>query len=292
MKTLSFLQNKNLSEISTFGIGGPARYFLEVDSIASMKEAIQTAQKENIPYLIIGKGSNTLFSTDGFSGLVIHNKINFLNQINSTTFEVGAGFSFSLLGTQTAKLGLSGLEFASGIPGTVGGAVFMNAGANGQETCDCLTSVDFLEESGKIKTYLRNDLVFSYRTSPFQQKKGVILSATFTLTPLANARQKQLELFSYRKKTQPYKDKSVGCIFRNPENFHASALIDSCNLKGCQIGDAKVSDMHANFIVNVKSATSDDVLQLIDLIQKKVKEITGQELKSEVRLIPYNQKES
>ena len=290
MKTLSFLQDKNLKEISTFGIGGPARYFLEVNSIASMKEAIQIAKQENIPYLVIGKGSNTLFSTDGFNGLVLHNKINFINQMNNV-FEVGAGYSFSLLGTQTAKLGSSGLEFASGIPGSVGGAVFMNAGANGQETCDCLTSVDFLEENGKIHTYQREDLAFSYRTSPFQQKKGVILSATFTLKPLKDARQKQLELFSYRKKTQPYSDKSVGCIFRNPENFHASALIDSCNLKGLQIGDAKVSEMHANFIVNVKSATSDDVLQLIELIQKKVKEKTGQDLKSEVRLIPYNQKE-
>ncbi len=290
MKTLSFLQDKNLKEISTFGIGGPARYFLEVDSIASMKEAIQIACQENIPYLVIGKGSNTLFSTEGFNGLVLHNKINFINQIDNV-FEVGAGYSFSLLGTQTAKLGSSGLEFASGIPGSVGGAVFMNAGANGQETCDCLTSVDFLEENGKIYTYQREDLAFSYRTSPFQQKKGVILSATFTLKPLRDARQKQLELFSYRKKTQPYKDKSVGCIFRNPENFHASALIDSCNLKGLQIGDAKVSEMHANFIVNVKSATSDDVLQLIELIQKKVKEKTGQDLKSEVRLIPYNPKE-
>lgn len=282
-----FETNKMLSEISTFGIGGPAKYFIEATSIDAIRQAISQCQAQNIPYLVIGKGSNTLFSSKGFDGLVIHNKINFLEESASHTFKVGAGYSFSLLGTRTAKKGLSGLEFASGIPGSVGGAVFMNAGANGQETCNPLVSVDFLEEGGEIKTYLKNELYFSYRTSPFQKKKGVILSATFTLTEEESARKSQFEIISYRQKTQPYSEKSAGCVFRNPLNEHASRLIDTCSLKGLRVGDAEVSELHANFIINKNRATSEDVLSLIELIQAKVKDKTGLELESEIRYIPY-----
>jgi UDP-N-acetylmuramate dehydrogenase len=283
-----FQKDKLLAEISTFGIGGPANYFIEADSIQTMQQALLESKKQNIPYIVIGKGSNCLFSSKGFSGLVILNKINFFNRISPTDFSVGSGYSFSLLGTQTAKLGLSGLEFASGIPGSVGGAVFMNAGANGQETAETLTSVNFLEDTGEIVEISKNDLNFSYRTSVFQEKRGVILSASFVLKPLENARQNQLEIFKYRKKTQPYGEMSAGCIFRNPLNGHASDLIDSSGLKGLQVGSAKVSDLHANFIVNTDNATSDDVLTLIEIIQAKVKEKTGFELHSEVRFIPYN----
>jgi UDP-N-acetylmuramate dehydrogenase len=284
-----FQKNKILAEISTFGIGGPARFFLEVSEVETLKLALQMSKRLNTPYIVIGKGSNCLFSSQGFDGLVILNKINFFTQLSVNSFSVGAGYSFSRLGTQTAKLKLTGLEFASGIPGSVGGAVFMNAGANGQDTSETLTTVTFLDDSGEIKLFTKKDLEFSYRTSPFQKMKGVILSATFSLEPLENARQKQLEIFQYRKKTQPYGEMSAGCIFRNPVNAHASALIDSSGLKGLQIGKAKVSELHANFIVNTEKATSDDVLKLIQIIQAKVKEKTGFELHSEVRLIPYNQ---
>ena len=281
-------QNIELANISTFGIGGQARYFVEVHSIEEMRVAVLESKNLKTPYLVIGKGSNSLFDSRGFNGLVIHNKINFLHRLNENSFHVGSGYSFSYLGTLSAKLQLSGLEFASGIPGSVGGAVFMNAGANGMETCETLNSVEFLEDNGTITNYLRKDLNFSYRTSPFQQKKGVILSATFVLTPLNSAREKQIAIIDYRKKTQPLKSKSAGCIFQNPKECSAGALIEKCGLKGLKIGDAEVSDIHANFIVNKEKATSDDVLNLIDLIKIKVKETSGQDLHSEVRYIPYN----
>lgn len=283
-----FQENKPLSEISTFGIGGPAKYFIEADSIEKIQQAVLESQIKKIPYLVIGKGSNTLFSSQGFHGLVILNKITFIKEVAPHTFHVGAGYSFSHLGTKTARENLTGLEFASGIPGSVGGAVFMNAGANGQETKDTLISVDFLEESGEIKTYLKENLKFSYRTSPFQEKKGVILAATFKLEPLESARKRQIEIISYRKKTQPYSEMSVGCIFRNPENQTAGKLIEESGLKGLKIGDAEVSDIHANFIINKNQATSEDVLSLIRLVQEKVKEKTGLHLESEVRFIPYH----
>ncbi len=283
-------QGKKLCDFSTFGIGGAARYFMTVRTPQDLQDALIGCKEQNLAYLIIGKGSNSLFDSRGFDGLVILNKIDFMCQIEPGTFHVGAGYSFSLLGAQTARQGWSGLEFASGIPGSVGGAVFMNAGANGKETSEVLTSIDFVSEDGILTTLKKEDLHFAYRTSSFQSLLGGISGATFKLTPCPTARQKQLEIIGYRTKTQPYNDMSAGCIFRNPQCGHAGALIDQCGLKGAHVGDAQVSDVHANFIINKATATSDDVLSLITMIQQKVHEMTGQDLESEVRYIPFQRK--
>ncbi len=277
-------RNRSLSEFSTFGIGGPIRYFLEVSSIEAMEEAILFARQENLPHLILGKGSNCLFSDSGFDGLAILNKIDFC-EFNETRVSVGSGYSFSLLGVQSARKGLSGLEFASGIPATVGGAVFMNAGANGKETFSCLESVLYLHENGVKQEYRKEEVSFGYRTSFFQSMKGVILSAVFILQPDPQARPSQLKIIDYRLKTQPYKEKSAGCVFRNPEGLSAGALIDQCGLKGLTFGGAKVSEMHANFIVNAGSASSGDVLSLVRMVQEKVLEKTGVHLEPEIRFI-------
>lgn len=283
-----FQQNKPLKEICTFGIGGPAKHYIEVKQIPLMQELIKYCNLRKIPYCIVGKGSNCLFDDRGFKGLVIANKIDFIERPQPGIFHAGAGYSFSLLGVQTARQGWSGLEFASGIPASVGGAVFMNAGANGSETCETLTSVDYIDEEGSLITINRNDLTFSYRTSPFQCRTGAIVGATFRLSSSEQARKKQLEIIAYRKKTQPYGDKSAGCIFRNTNCSPAGALIDQCGLKGMQIGGAKVSEMHANFIVNAGQAASTEVIALIEYVQSKVKELKGVELESEVRCIPYD----
>lgn len=279
---LQLQKNRNLSEFSTFGIGGPIALFAEVSTIEEMEEAFQM----DLPKLVIGKGSNSLFSDEGFSGLVILNKISFCHWSDQEV-TVGSGYSFSLLGVQSARKQLSGLEFASGIPATVGGAVFMNAGANGKETSECLKSVLYFDGKAR-KEFLRKDLEFSYRHSPFQEMNGVILSATFSLTPLSIARQKQLEIIETRLKTQPLKEKSAGCVFRNPAGGSAGgsagALIDRCGLKGVKVGGAKVSEVHANFIVNAEKATANDVKNLIRLVQEKVFEQTGVLLETEIRL--------
>ena len=274
-----------LSEFSTFGIGGPVRYFLEVSSIQEMEKALRFARENDLPFLILGKGSNCLFDDKGFEGLAILNKIDFCDY-RASRVSVGSGYSFSLLGVQTARKGFSGLEFASGIPATVGGAVFMNAGANGKETCDALESVLYLHANGEKREYRKEELSFAYRFSSFQKMKGAILSATFSLHSDPTARAQQLKIIDYRMRTQPYKDKSAGCVFRNPqEGVSAGALIDQCGLKGFSFGGAKVSEMHANFIVNGGSASSRDVIELIRLIQEKVKEKTGVHLEPEIRLI-------
>lgn len=280
-------QNKHLREISTFGIGGPARYFLEVYSIQEMQEALLYCSKENLRFMVVGKGSNCLFDDQGFNGMIIQNKIAFIERPEPHIYHVGAGYSFSLLGTQTAREGFTGLEFASGIPGTVGGAVFMNAGANGRESADSILSVDFVTEKGEQQLFTKEQMQFSYRSSLFQSVPGAIVAATFHLIPSESARTKQLEIINYRKKTQPYSDKSAGCIFRNPSCGHAGALIEQSGLKGTRVGEAKVSEIHANFIVNAGHASSKEVLELIKLVQEQVKIKCNIELESEVRYIPY-----
>ncbi len=278
--------NRFLSEFSTFGIGGPIRYFKEISCIEEAQAAYAWARLQNIPVLIVGKGSNCLFSDAPFEGLVLLNRIDFCT-IEGSEAHVGAGFSFSLLGVQTARKGLSGLEFACGIPATVGGAIFMNAGANGAETCATLKSVTYLHETGEIVELSRDELTFSYRHSSFQTLKGCILSAKFLLTEKVEARKDQLAIIDYRMRTQPLKQKSIGCIFRNPDKqTGAGALIDRCGLKGLSVGGAKISELHANFIVNEGSAKAGDVIELIQQIQDRVYKETGYKLEPEVRMIP------
>lgn len=285
-----FEKEKPLHPLTTIGIGGKALYFIEVRTIADMQSLLQYCKESRLPFFILGKGSNLIFDDKGFNGLVIGNRISFVENPYEGCWHVGAGYSFSLLGTQTARLGWTGLEFASGIPGSVGGAVFMNAGANGVETCDTLFSVEFVHEDGSYQLLHKEELSFSYRFSSFQQKKGAIVGATFQLNQSSEARQKQKDLIHYRRKTQPYGEKSAGCIFRNPSCANAGAIIDKCGLKGKSVGGAIVSDMHANFIVNQGGATSKDIVNLIDLIVQEVKLQSGLDLHPEVRFIPQDEK--
>lgn len=280
-------RNKSLKELCTLGIGGQASYYFQAESCEEMREALLFCKEQSLPFFILGKGSNCLFDDLGFAGCVIQSKISHYSH-NDGTFTAGAGYSFSRLGMQTAKEGWSGLEFASGIPASVGGAVFMNAGASGGETQDYLVSVDFMDENGEITTYMKNELEFSYRFSSFQKMKGAILSATFTLTPSETARQKQLEIISYRQKTQPYGEKSAGCVFRNPQGGSAGALIDSCGLKGTNCNGAEVSTLHANFLINKEESTSKDFKELIKQVTEAVKQQTGVQLEQEIRMIPHD----
>lgn len=281
-------RSRFLREFSTFGIGGAIHLFAEVRTIQEMEEAFGFASSEKIPLLLIGKGSNTLFDDRGFHGLALLNKIDFCTWQDEQV-SVGAGYSFSLLGVQSARRGLSGLEFASGIPASVGGALFMNAGANQKETFDSVSSVHYLHRNGTLKEYQKSDLEWGYRSSSFQKMDGAIVSATFGLKPHEEARKNQLAIVDYRMKSQPLKDKSIGCIFRNPSpNTPAGALIDRCGLKGFSVGGARVSEIHANFIVNTHNATAADVIALIKAIQQSVYTQTGIHLEPEIRIQRYD----
>lgn len=277
-----FRTDRLLKEVSTLGIGGPARYFVEVKEVDKLQELLSFCYKEGMRFFILGKGSNCLFDSQGLDALVIQNKIDFCSEEEPGHFVVGAGYSFSLLGTQTAKRGWSGLEFASGIPASIGGALFMNAAAQGQETSTHLVYVDYVEQDGKIRRYMKEELTFSYRFSSFQKMKGAIYRACFILKPSLEARKKQLQLLQARVSTQPYQEKSAGCVFKNPACSAAGRLIEQCGLKGYRIGGAEVSTIHANFLINAQDATSQDFLDLREYVRKEVERQTGVKLEPEV----------
>ena len=282
---MQFEEGRPLKDLTTFGIGGPAKYFIEVTSIDQLCQVIQHCNEKNLRYLVLGKGSNILFSDAGYEGLVILNKIHFCEE-EKGNFYVGAGYSFSLLGSQTARKGWAGLEFASGIPGSVGGAVYMNAGANGGETFQYLTEVTYVNEKGKLEVLPKGKLQWGYRTSSFQGLKGAIAAAKFHLISSTEARARQLKIINYRTQTQPYGEMSAGCVFRNTAQLSAGALIEQCGLKGFSMGDAEVSPLHANFIVNRSNAKAQDVIDLATHVKKVVHEKTGYDLEMEIRVIP------
>ena len=281
---MEILCNQSLKNYSTFKIGGTADYLLEFKTLEEALYALEFAKEKKIPWFVIGKGSNCLFPDTPFKGLVLVNNIQFFFQQNEI-FKVGAGFSFSYLGAKTAQLGYSGLEFASGIPGSVGGAIYMNAGASMMETKDPLLEVEFLNENGCLETFQKNQMQFSYRKSSFQLKKGIIISAQFQLTANPKAKEIQQKILAGRVKSQPYQDPSIGCFFKNPsKEMPAGKLIDECGLKGLKIGGASVSTVHANFIVNQNGASHQDVILLKQLIKHKVYEKSGIHLEEEVQI--------
>ncbi len=282
----TFRRDVLLRDYSTFKVGGPARYFTEVADLTQVQEIVAYCSQQQIPFFVLGKGSNCLFDDRGFNGLVILNKLDKLTESDGL-FTVGAGYSFSHLGVVTARQGWAGLEFASGIPGSVGGAVFMNAGANQGETAAALERVIFVDATGTVRDYARNDLTFSYRHSLFQELAGVIVEASFRLMPDLEARQRQIKIIDYRKATQPLRDKSAGCVFRNPDGGFAGQLIESCQLKGIAVGGAQVSPRHANFIVNAGGATAQDVLGLMAKVKEAVYQQTGKVLHEEIRYVRY-----
>lgn len=276
----------SLKEFSTFGIGGDAEYFVIVNSEKELRDALLFAREKELRTFILGKGSNTLFDDRGFKGLVILNKAAHVEFYEDRVLAT-SGYSFSHLGTLTARRGLTGLEFAAGIPGSVGGAIYMNAGAGGSEVSKVIEKATFLDQNLDLCELRADELNFSYRTSIFQSMPATILSGVFLLRPCSFAKKKQTDLVNYRISTQPYKDKSVGCSFKNPPNQSAGQLIESCGLKDAHVGGAFVSSVHANFIVNKNNATSRDVLELIQIIKKEILNRHNIELECELRYIPY-----
>lgn len=277
-----------LCEYSTFGIGGPARFFAQAHSARALQEMLAFAHQASLRIFILGKGSNTLFDDRGFNGLVILNRIDNLHHDSKGLFRVGSGYSFARLGGLTARQGWSGLEFASGIPATVGGAIYMNAGASGSETSQRLLEVEYVKETGESVKFKKEELDFSYRSSSFQKWNGAIVEGVFQLEASKEAKHSQKSLLNYRLKTQPYGEKSAGCAFRNPQGSAAGQLIESCGLKGKVVGGACVSALHANFIVNCGGAKAQDVLDLMKIIKEEIYQKKGVVLEEEIRYITYD----
>ena len=281
-----------MSRRTTFRIGGPAELFAAPDTVEQLERLLAVCRKENIPYFILGKGSNLLVGDRGIPGLTV--AMENLSQITvegeRITAQAGAALSAVCIAARQA--GLTGLEFAYGIPGQVGGGVYMNAGAYGGELKDVLTAVDFLDEEGDRHTLPVEELEMGYRHSRFSGRGCVILSAEFQLKADPDGPQavgeRMEDILRRRKEKQPLEWPSAGSTFKRPEGAYAAALIDQCGLKGLQIGGAKVSDKHAGFVINAGGASCADVLALIEKIQGIVKEKTGFSLEPEVRVTGEN----
>lgn len=283
-----------LKEHCSFNIGGPAEVFCTPYTQKQLVTLLKFCLEHNIPYFILGKGSNLLISDKGVKGIVISTERFDKITLGKHYLSAFCGVTLKDLGNFACENGLSGLEFASGIPGSVGGAVFMNAGAYGNEIKDVLySSRAILPTQEKLNSpnpvlYLKaSEHNFSYRHSVFQDLGLIHLSSLFILKKdkPENIRQRMQELQQKRQDKQPMDLPSAGSVFKRPEGFFTGKLIEECGLKGFRIGDAAISEKHCGFIVNLGSATAKDVFQLIKHIQKVVYERYGVHLQTEIRIL-------
>jgi UDP-N-acetylmuramate dehydrogenase len=282
-------EKEPLSNYTTIKIGGPADVFIEPTSVENLKKTMDLIRKYHINWRVIGRGSNLLVSDKGIEGAVIKLGENIAHiEINGDSIQVGGGYSLISLAVMISKKGLSGLEFASGIPGSVGGAVYMNAGAHGSDISKILTEAHVLFEDGTLEWVTNEEMAFSYRTSVLQEKRpGIVVECKFQLTS-GNKDEivaQMLKNKDYRKVTQPWNFPCAGSIFRNPLPHYAGKLVEEEGLKGYKIGGAQISNMHGNFIVNAGNATAEDVLQLIQFVKKTIYDKHKIEMVPEVEII-------
>ncbi|WP_289139141.1 UDP-N-acetylmuramate dehydrogenase [uncultured Brevibacillus sp.] len=265
--------NEALARHTTWKIGGLADYLLIPKTKAGLIEAIQTLTSQHVPWLILGKGSNLLVTDKGFRGAVIklNRALDFI-RLDGSMVHVGAAYSLIKLAALTSKHGLSGFEFAGGIPGTVGGAVYMNAGANGADISQIFQSAEVILESGEVRRIYTDELQFAYRHSALQKKRAIVTEASFQLAyqDSDSIKKRFNQNKETRIRTQPLPFDCAGSVFRNPPHAFAAKLIEEAGLKGMRYGDAEVSSKHANFIMNMGHASAADVLNLIQHIQEKV----------------------
>lgn len=284
------LVDEPLANHTTWKIGGPADVLVIPNSMESLENAMSIIKKSEVPWRVIGRGSNLLVSDSGIEGAVIKldRGMDEMEVYEGTnTVRVGGGYSVIKLATLLSRQGLSGLEFAGGIPGSVGGAVFMNAGAHGKEIADILLEAKVMKEDGTIETWANEQFDFAYRTSKLQKEKAICVEAVFQMKK-GNREEivkKMQANKDYRRDSQPWKNPTCGSVFRNPLPYFAGQLIEEAGLKGYQIGGAQISLMHANFIENVNDAKAQDVLDLINHVKKVIKETKQIDLKTEVEMI-------
>lgn len=282
------LENINIKEYTTYHVGGIARALVYPENVESLINLLKFLKTNDIKHKVIGRGSNLIFSSNIYEGVLIKlDKFDKL-EIEGNEITVGAGFQLIKLATRLSRIGYTGIEFATGIPGSVGGAVFMNAGAYKSDMGYIIKSVKVLTPDLKIKELTNYDMHFHYRTSFIQKNPGYICIEATIILKKGNP-DEIMQLISDRKKrrveTQPLEYPSAGSVFRNPEGDYAGRLIEEIGYKGKTHGGAMVSTKHANFIINYNNATGEDVKELITDIKEKVKEKYGIELKVEQEFV-------
>ena len=283
--SISYIENEPMSLHTTFKIGGAADILITVRNTIELQVAVNACKKEAVPVMILGNGSNLLVSDDGVEGAVITLDGDFKEiTVDGCEITSGAGAKLSRLCSVAYENGLSGLEFAYGIPGSVGGAMYMNAGAYGGEMKDVALSVTALTADGEIREIPAADLQLGYRTSVFKANGDIILFSKYKLhTDDKDAIKARMDdVMNRRKSKQPLEYPSAGSVFKRPEGAFAGTLIEQCGLKGKTVGGAQVSEKHAGFIINIGGATCDDVMTLVRLVQETVKEQTGYTLEREI----------
>ena len=273
---------------TTFRVGGPADYFVAPHTEEEIRKIVALCEEKEIPWFVTGNGSNLVVSDEGYHGVILSVYKNFQGiEVEGNRIRAKAGSMLVSISQAAREAGLSGMEFASGIPGTLGGGVRMNAGAYGGEMKDVLVSVTYLTREGEIVTEDAANLNLSYRHSIFEENGGCILSAKFHLKrgDSAAIKARMDELMQKRVDKQPLDKPSAGSTFKRPVGAFAAALIDQCGLRGYRHGGAAVSEKHCGFVVNLGGATCADVLALCDEVRAVVKEKTGYDLEKEIRVV-------
>lgn len=285
------LENERLARHTSYRIGGPASLLVTCHSYHALKRAIETVSAEGVPWVVLGRGSNILVSDDGYRGVVIMLGREFGRTVvadDGCTLTVGASTVLMRVVNDAYAKGLSGLEFAVGIPGTMGGAINMNAGTRTEWIGSVVKNVVTYRPGEGIRHYDQEDIAWDYRCSSLPAGE-IVLEATLGLSPAPkqDISAKMDRYLSRRRRTQPMAAASCGSVFRNPPDRSAGQLIEDCGLKGFCIGGAEVSPVHANFIVNKGTATASDVLKVIRKVRGKVRETYGVELQTEVKFLGF-----
>ena len=307
---MQILENEPMCKHTSFKVGGPARYFVKVENVEDLKSAFALAREKGLPTFILGNGTNLLVADSGFDGVVITlaGEFSEIKDLGNGAFKVGAATPLGRFARSAMKLGFAGIHKLAGIPGTLGGAIFMNAGAYGQEIGTCCTTVTTIDAEGNLHEHAASECGLGYRQSAFQKEipgqagddmhKEIILSATFQLPTaegksVADLEAELAECMAKRKASQPLNMPNAGSTFKRLEHGSAEMptqiapgyYIEQAGLKGYRIGGAEVSTLHANFIVNAGGATASDIKQLSEVVQKKVAEKFGIELHREIILL-------
>ena len=293
--TAPVLCGEPLKNYTTFRIGGPARYFISPENGEEAARVIALCREENMPFAVIGRGSNLLVNDAGYDGVILHFGERFSEIRPSETadgrfaYRVQAGALLSQIARQALQDKRAGFEFAAGIPGTIGGGAIMNAGAYGGELKDVLEEVSVLTPEGMIRVLSKEEMELGYRTSLMAKKGYIVLSALIAL-PEGNPEEikaRMEELALKRREKQPLEYPSAGSTFKRPEGYFAGKLIEDAGLKGFRVGDAEVSQKHAGFVINAGQATASDILALCDEVERQVFEKYKVKLEKEIRLLGF-----
>lgn len=282
--------NEPMSKYTSFKIGGPAECMVKIKTLEQLKSILKYTNENNINLTIIGNGSNILVSDDGIKGIVVKIEIDNLEidiQDKKAIITVGSGVKLGLLAQKCLKQEITGFEFASGIPGTIGGAIRMNAGAHGSEMKDIVKTVTYVDRNGAVHKIENNQAEFEYRKSLFSHNDYIIVETEIELEK-GNAneiKEKMTEYANFRKEKQPIEYPSAGSTFKRGSDFITAKLIDECGLKGYQIGGAQISEKHAGFIINKNNATAKDVIKLMEYTKEQVYKKFGKTIEAEIEIL-------